>query len=195
MKLMTSILSVAALSVAIAVPLMAQPAQSAPAAAKPAPARVSPSEITSTVIGGNRVTVAYSRPFTKDPKTGEARKIWGGLVPYGQVWRAGANEATILVTQQPIDFGGTSVPAGAYTLYMLPVENGASKLVISKQLGQWGSQYDEKQDLARVDLTKTATAGPMDQFTMAVVKDPAGGGAVTLAWENAQFSAPFTVKK
>jgi hypothetical protein len=158
--------------------------------------RVSPPAITGTVIEGNRVTVFYSRPFTKDPKTGEPRKIWGGLVPYGKVWRTGANEATLLVIQQPINIGGATVPAGAYTLFTLPQENGPSKLIINKQIGQWGLQYDEKQDLARVEMKKETLKAPVDQFLMAVEKNPTGsGGIIRLMWESTQFSVPFTVKK
>jgi len=199
MKHLKFVVSALALSVAAAVPLLAQPAASTPAAPaaapKTAPTRASPSAITSTVIDDNRVTLVYSRPFTKDPKTGAARKIWGGLVPFGEVWRLGANEATLLLTQQPITIGGTTVPAGAYSLYFLPVENGTSKLIINKQLGQWGSQYDEKQDLARIDVKKAAPAASVDQFTMGVAKDPAGGGVLTIAWENQEFSVPYSLKK
>ncbi|MBV9471309.1 MAG: DUF2911 domain-containing protein [Abitibacteriaceae bacterium] len=158
--------------------------------------RISPIDVTGTVIDGNRVTIYYSRPYTKDPKTGAPRKIWGGLVPFGQVWRTGANEATLLVTQQPIDLGGVTVPAGAVTLFTLPAADGSAKLVISKQVGQWGTQYDEKQDLARVDLTKTNLDKAVDQFTMSVEKNPNGnGGLIKMMWENTQYSIPFTVHK
>ena len=158
--------------------------------------RVSPPDLSGAVIAGNRVTVYYSRPFTKDPKTGAARKIWGGLVPFGQVWRTGANEATMLVTQQPLDVGGTTIPAGAVTLFTLPAEDGAAKLIISKQVGQWGTQYDEKQDLVRVDLKKDALPNAVDQFTMAVEKGAdANSGVLKMMWENTQYSVPFTVKK
>src|SRR3954463_10313496 len=81
--------------------------------------RISPHETISTVAGGNRVTIVYGRPYSKDPKTGQVRKIWGTLVPYGKIWRRGADEATLLITQQPIALGETTVPAGAYTLFML----------------------------------------------------------------------------
>ncbi len=155
----------------------------------------SPHETTSAVIDGNRVTITYGRPFTKHPKTGEVRKIWGGLVPYGKAWRLGSDEATLLLTQQPITLGGAEVPAGAYTLYMVPDETGVSKLAISKKIGGWGVPVDEKNDLARVDLTKAATASTVDQLTMAVQKNPAGGGLIKLSWENSEYSVPFTVKK
>ena len=155
--------------------------------------RISPHETISAVGGGNRVTIVYGRPYSKDPKTGQVRKIWGTLVPYGKIWRMGADEATLLITQQPIVLGETTVPAGAYTLFMLPSEDGA-KLVISKQLGQWGLQYDEKQDFARVDLKKEPLDKTVDQFTMAIEKG-ANGGVIKMMWENTQFSVPFTVKK
>ena len=101
----------------------------------------------------------------------------------------------MLITQKPIMFGETTVPAGAYTLYMLPQEDGTAKLIINKQLGQWGTQYDENQDLARIDLKKEALEKPVDQFAMTVSKNPAGGGILKMMWENTQFSAPFTVQK
>jgi hypothetical protein len=157
--------------------------------------RVSPHETVSAVIDGNRVTVVYGRPYTKDAKTGEARDIWGGLVPYGKVWRTGADEATLLITQKPVSFGDTTIPAGAYTLYMLPQDDGTAKLIVNKQLGQWGTQYDEKQDLARIDLKKDLTDKTADQLTVAVAKNPAGGGVLKIIWANTQFSATFTVQK
>jgi hypothetical protein len=155
----------------------------------------SPHETTSAVIDGDRVTITYGRPYTKHPKTGEVRKIWGGLVPYGAAWRLGSDEATLLVTQHPITLGGFDLPAGAYTLYMVPSETGDSKLAISKKIGAWGVPVDEKNDLARVDLTKGATKSPVDQLTIAVQKNPAGGGLIKISWENGEYSVPFTVKK
>ncbi len=157
--------------------------------------RVSPPDVTGAVIDGNRVTVYYARPSIKSPRGGEDRKIWGGLVPYGKVWRLGANEATLLTTQKPLVFGETTVPAGAYTLFLLPQEDGSTKLIINKQIGQWGVQYDEKQDLARIDLKKETLEKPVEQFTMAIERNPAGGGLLKVSWENAQFSTPFAVQK
>jgi len=154
----------------------------------------SPHETTSAVIDGCRVTITYGRPFTKDPKTGEARKIWGALVPWDKVWRTGADEATLLVTQKPLMIGDTEIPAGAYTLYTVPSESGG-KLAISKSLGAWGVPVDQKNDLARVDLKKETLEKANEQFTMAVGKNAAGGGVIKLAWDNTQFSVPFTVKK
>jgi hypothetical protein len=165
-----------------------------PAAAFAQRARLSPHETTSMVIDKNRVTLVYGRPYSKDPRSGETRKIWGTLVPNGKAWRLGSDEATLLITEQPITLGDTTVPAGAYTLYMVPDENGA-KLAISKSLGAWGIPVDEKHDLARVDLKKDKLDKPIDQFTMAIEKNPSGGGLIKIMWENTEYSVPFTVKK
>jgi len=153
--------------------------------------RLSPHETISTVINGNRVMLVYGRPYTTKPGTDVARKIWGGLVPFDKVWRLGADEATLLTTQKAIAIGGTTVPAGAYTLFLLPSADGTAKLIISKQIGQWGEEYDAANDLARVDLTKTTLDQPVTQFTLAILKSPAGG-AIQISWENTAYSIPFT---
>jgi hypothetical protein len=160
--------------------------------------RTSPHETVSAVIDSSRVTITYGRPYSKSPKTGEVRKIWGGLVPFGKVWRTGADEATVLITQKPLVFGETVVPAGAYTLWTLPAEDGSAKLIINKQVGQWGvgpGSYDEKNDLARIDLKKEALEKTADQFTIAIGKAAEGGGALKLIWEDTQYTAAFTVQK
>jgi hypothetical protein len=160
--------------------------------------RISPHETVSKVIDGNRVTIVYGRPYTKDPKTGQNRKIWGELIPFGQVWRTGADEATLLITQKTIQIGETAIPAGAYTLRTLPSEDGSAKLIINKQIGQWGigpGSYDKEQDLGRVDLKKEALDAPVDQFTMAISENPAGGGVLKMMWESTAFSTPFTIQK
>lgn len=158
--------------------------------------RVSPHETISTVVDGDRVTVVYGRPYSKDPKSGEPRKIWGELVPNGKVWRLGADESTLLITQKAITFGETTVPAGAYSLFLLPQAEGPAKLIISKQLGDWGAyQYDEKQDLARIDLKKEPLEKAADQLTIAISKSAGGGGTLKIMWENTQYSAAFAVQK
>jgi hypothetical protein len=155
---------------------------------------VSPHETVSATIDGADIKIAYGRPYTKDPKTGEMRKIWGGLVPYGKVWRTGANEATLLTTSKTLDFGGTTLPAGTYSLFSQPEENGTAKLIINKQTGQWGTKYDEKQDFARVDMKKSAVDAPVDQFTITIDKNSSGGGVISLKWEKTEYTVPFTVK-
>lgn len=158
-------------------------------------ARVSPHETVNATIDGNEVTVVYGRPYSKDPKSGEKRKIWGTLVPYGKVWRMGADEATLFTTRQAIEMGGTAIPAGTYSLFLMPEENGGAKLIVNKQTGQWGTKYDEKQDLARIAMKKDAAGKAADQFTIAVEKNDAGGGMLKAMWEDAQYSVAFTAKK
>ncbi len=102
--------------------------------------RVSPHETVSATIDGANIKIVYGRPYTRDPKTKEMRKIWGGLVPFGQVWRMGADEATMLTTDHDIAIGGTAIPAGSYTLFLQPEENGPAKLIVNKQTGQWGNE-------------------------------------------------------
>lgn len=161
---------------------------------------ISPHETISTVIGdrrtGDRITITYGRPYTKDPKTGEPRKIWGGLVKWDKADRLGADEATLFITQQPIKIGETTIPAGAYTLYTIPSEKGPTKLAFSTKIGKWGVPVDETHDLARVDLTKSALDKDVDQLTIAVENDKAtGGGVIKIMWETTQFSLPFMVQK
>jgi hypothetical protein len=167
-----------------------------PAQIAPPRARVSPHETISSRIDGNRVTIVYGRPYSKDPKTGSVRKIWGELVPFDKVWRLGADEATLLVTQQPIELGGAQLPAGAYSLYLLPAADGSAKLLVNKLIGQWGADpYDEIKEFARVGLKKDPLDAPLDQFVMSIEKGPSGGGVIKLGWENTQYSVAFTVKK
>ena len=176
-------LTIIASSLVGAIPLMAQQK------------RISPHETISKEIDGSRVMIVYGRPYEKDPKTGEPRKIWGDLVPFDKVWRTGSDEATILIAQKPLVFGETTIPAGAYALFTLPMADGGAKLIVSKQIGDWGAYtYDEKQDVARIDLKKETLSAPVDEFTMAIDKD-GSGGMLKLMWENTGYSVPFTVKK
>lgn len=156
-------------------------------------ARVSPHETVNATVGDAKITIVYGRPYTKDPKSGEKRKIWGGLVPYGQVWRLGADEATLFTTDKEVSIGGTPVAPGTYSLFLLPEEGGA-KLIVNKQTGQWGTKYDQSQDVVRINLAKQALEKPVDQFTIAVEKTMADG-VLKLMWESTQYSASVAVKK
>jgi Protein of unknown function (DUF2911) len=160
-------------------------------------ARVSPHEVSTWTVDGNRITIIYGRPYSKDPQdANNIRKIWGTVVPYGKAWRTGANEATIFISQKPVVVGDKTIPGGvAYTLYTLPMENGPTKLIFSKELGQGGEQYDEKQDLARIDMKKDPLDMRVDQFTVAIDNNPSGGAVLKLMWENTQLSVPISVKK
>ena len=130
---------------------------------------------------GKTVTIDYSSPRAK------GRKIFGGLVPYGQIWRAGANEATTFVTSSDITVGGKAVPAGKYTIFTVPAEDKWT-LVISKKTGEWGTAYPgPDNDLARIDMKVAKTSAPIENFTIAL--DPAGiGCTLKMEWETTQAS-------
>lgn len=147
--------------------------------------RPSPPATAEVTLKGKKISIDYSRPSLK------GRKVGKELAPYGEVWRTGANEATALSTEMDLTIGGVKVPAGKYTLYSLPSE-GTWKLIINKQTGQWGTKYDESQDLARVDMKKTALPQSVEQFTISFDKKGEGAAELNLDWENTRVSV--TVK-
>ncbi len=136
-------------------------------------------------MGDASITVDYSSPKVK------GRKIYGALVPYGQEWRLGANEATTFVTTADVTVGGTKVPAGSYTLFAVP---NADKwtLVISKKTNEWGVPYPGKDsDFARVDMKASALPSPMENFTISFDKT-AGGCTLRADWESTRASVDIT---
>jgi hypothetical protein len=150
----------------------------------------SPHETVDATVGGSKVSIVYGRPYAK------GRKIWGELVPWGKAWRAGADQATTLITEAPLKIGDTMVPEGKYTLYMVPDEKGTTKLAISKTVGKWGIPVDEKNDLARVDMKKGTVGKSVEQFTIAIDADKSQpSGVLKMTWETMEFSVPFTVTK
>lgn len=208
MKKLPSSLLLASLALVCGVALFAQ--TTPPAKKQPAPpipgsgtGGATPHFTTSGVIGpnraeGSRVTITYGRPFAVHPrKGGEPRKIWGGLVAWDKPDRLGADEATTILTQHALVVGGTTIPAGIHTLYIIPSESGVSKLAFSKKVGDWGVPVNVENDLARVDLQKDSLSDSVDQLTITVENVPATPmtGVIKIKWEKTQFSLPFTVKK
>jgi hypothetical protein len=152
--------------------------------ARPAMGQTSPLDSARAAVGAAQVAVVYSRPSAR------GRTVWGGaLVPYGQLWRTGANAATTLRTSADLTIGGARVPAGTYTLFTMPGAD-ASQLVISKQTGQWGTEYHADRDLARVPLAASALSAPVEQFTIAIEPAANGSAALVMRWGDRQLSAP-----
>lgn len=137
---------------------------------------------------GKTITVDYSSPRAK------GRKIFGDLVPYGEVWRTGANEATTFVTTASLTAEGKSIPAGNYTIFTLPAADKWT-LIINKHTGEWGIPYKyESEEAARVPMSASKTSSPVENFTIAF--DQSGGACnLQLSWENTQASVKFTEKK
>lgn len=144
---------------------------------------LSPPAETSQTVDGKSVSIKYSAPSVR------GRKIFGGLVPYEKVWRTGANAATTLKTEANLKIGTATVPAGTYTLYTLPSAD-TWKLIINKQTGQWGTVYNQNQDLARVDMKKETLSTP--QEVMSITLDPFRGKSSTLhvRWDTIEVSVP-----
>jgi Protein of unknown function (DUF2911) len=137
---------------------------------------------------GKGIHVDYSSPRAK------GRKIFGGVVPYGKVWRTGANEATSFKTDADLVADNVNVPAGQYTLYTLPSENGW-KLIINKQTGQWGTVYDEKQDLARIEMKKQPASRPIENFTIAFDLPATDTCRLRVEWEQTRAFVDFKEQK
>jgi len=137
-------------------------------------------------LGGSEVWVDYGRPMKR------GREIFGNVVPWNTVWRTGANAATQLNTPVELVIGGASVPAGKYTVWTLPTPTGW-KLIINKQTGQWGTEYHQEQDLARVDTRVETLPAPVEQFVIAF--EPANAPmAITFTWDKTKVSVPVSRK-
>ncbi len=134
---------------------------------------------------GKTVKIDYSSPRAK------GRKIFGALVPYGQVWRTGANESTTFVTDSAVVVGGQNVPAGSYTIFTVPEESKWT-LVISKKTGEWGTDYPGAgEDLARVPMSASKTSAPVENFSIGF--DQAGSKCTLhMDWENTRASVDVT---
>ena len=138
--------------------------------------------------GGKTITVNYSSPRMRN------RRVFGDLVPYGKVWRAGANEATTLVTDESlITVEGTNIPAGSYTIFAVPNPDKWT-LIINRHTNEWGIPYKyEAEELARVPASVTKLSSPVEDFTISF--DHTGGSCtMRLSWENTQASVEFTQK-
>src|SRR2546423_10189714 len=130
---------------------------------------------------GKTITVDYSSPRAK------GRKIFGELVPYGEVWRTGANEATTFVTTANLSTEGKDVPAGNYTIFTVPAQDKWT-LIINKHTGEWGIPYKyESEELARVPMSQPSTSSPVENFTIAF--DQTGNACtLQLSWAKTQVS-------
>jgi len=167
-------------SLAVTLSLLVLSATATLSAQEPKKAPLSPPQEVTWKAGAKSITVNYSAPSMR------GRKIMGELVPYDKVWRTGANAATKLTTTTDVMIGGLHVPAGSYTLYTIP---GAKEwtLIVNKQTGQWGTNYDEKQDLGRVKMKVEKTAAPVEQFAISIDKN------LVMQWENTKATVPVVV--
>ena len=142
---------------------------------------------TVTEIDGATIRVDYGQPSKR------GRVIWGELVPWGELWRTGANRATHFETDTPLRIGDVDVPAGTYTLYSIPEEDGGT-LIINRQTGQGGTTYNEEMDLGRVPMERSTTDETVGDFTISI-EGAGSDGSLQLIWDQSRFSVPIEVRR
>src|ERR1700689_963189 len=173
--------NIAILALFAFVPAMACLAQMG--GAKPSPAASASCDLG----GGKTIKTDYSSPRMK------GRKIYGDLVPYGKVWRTGANEATTFVTSADVTVGGKTVPAGSYTIFTVPTADKWT-LIVNKKTGEWGIPYKyESAELVRVDMKVSKLPSPLENFTIGYAKS-GSGCTLQIDWETTRASVDISAK-
>jgi len=147
----------------------------------------SPMAVAQVTFGdGTYVVVRYSSPRKR------GREIFGGLEPYGEVWRLGANEATEMTVTQDVLFGGTPLPAGTYSLFAIPNE-AEWTIIVNSNLGQFGAfSYDEAADVARIDVPAETTDAIYEAFTISL--EPNGdetAASLSMVWDQTRVTLPI----
>jgi hypothetical protein len=144
----------------------------------------SPHETVEWSVGGAKITISYGRPFLKG-------RSLDTLAPAGKIWRTGADAATTLTTDKALMFGALMIPAGTYTLFTVPGPT-SWKLVVSKQTGQWGTEYSEDKDLGRADLKVETLPKPAEQVTISIT-EAGGSPTLNIDWGSTRATSPFMV--
>ena len=139
---------------------------------------LSPRDTARATVGDAHVQIDYGRPMRR------GRTIFGNVVPWDTVWRTGANQATQLMTDKDLVIGGTTVPAGTYSLFTIPSPKGW-QLIVNKQHGQWGTDYDSKQDLARISMTVRRMTPAVEQLRISI-RDNRRASQLAVAWEETE---------
>jgi hypothetical protein len=166
---------------------LALPAQMQMGGEKPGEPLLSPPATAKVILNGKAVTISYSSPRKR------GRKIMGDVVPYGEVWRVGANDATTLVTTANLKVGTLDVPAGTYTLFALPNQD-KWLFIVSKKTGEWGIPYPEGNDLGRTPMTGKTL--PSSQENMSISFENTKGATTELhvKWDTTDQYVPITAK-
>jgi hypothetical protein len=138
-------------------------------------------------VGAATLAVDYGRPLAR------GRTLLGDVVPYDYVWRTGANAATQFTTSAPITLAGIAVPAGTYTLWTVPRKTGAVDLIVNKQSGQWGTEYDGSRDLGMARMQAESVSAPVERFTISIVGIDNRRGTLVIEWGPFRWTAPIVV--
>ncbi len=140
--------------------------------------------------GPSRMTIDYGQPHAR------GRTIFGGLVPYGEVWRLGANWATSLTLDVPMSIGDLTVPRGSYTLFFVPHEDGG-ELIVSEQTRHWGTDYDPSRDLGRTSVRRRDRGDPLESLTITLApvfpqeEGAVPAGMLRIAWGRVEYSTDW----
>ncbi|MBG6188736.1 DUF2911 domain-containing protein [Flavobacterium sp. CAN_S2] len=138
-------------------------------------------EVVTGKINGATITINYGSPSVK------GREIWGKLVPFNQVWRAGANDATTFETDKEVTIEGSKLPAGKYSFFVIPNEK-ECVIIFNKEAKQWGAyKYKEKEDQLRVTVKQKVAKAKAEKLVYVIEKN-----TVSLNWDN--WTIPFSVK-
>lgn len=158
-----------------------------PGGANAAHAVLSPPARTAVKFGRSAISIAYSAPSRRK------RVIFGVLEPYNKIWRAGANNATALHTGADLSMEGLTIPKGDYTLFVW-LDEKQWQLIVNKQTGQTGLEYDARRDLGRVPMTMSHPPKTVEKFRITLSKTGPNEGRLELVWENTAASVSFAVK-
>lgn len=170
-----TVLSTVLLAIAYA-PLNAQTGGMSMPAAQPDAPMPSPPATASVSVAGGTIDIHYNTPHMR------GRKIMGELVPYGTIWRTGANPATTLITSVPLKFGDFLVPAGTHTIYSLPSAE-TWQLIINNQTGQWGTEYKPEMDLGRTPMKTKPMTAPQEVMSLTFEDTTANSTELHIRWE------------
>jgi hypothetical protein len=147
----------------------------------------SPRDTATAQAAGATLWIDYGRPSKR------GRVIFGGVVPWGEVWRTGANAATQFKTDKALAFGGTVVPAGMYTLWTLPTQNGWT-LIINSETGQWGTEHKPEKDLYKIPMSVSANSSTVEKFLIHIAPNDKGG-QIHFVWDQTVLAVDFTVQQ
>ena len=148
----------------------------------------SPPAKVETTIAGKKIRIDYYAP------SAHGRTIMGGLVPYGVVWCTGANYATAITSEAPLELGGLKLPKGSYSVWTIP-EAKEWTLIINKQTGQFHLDYNQSRDFGRTKMNVKTLSAPVETFRIELRQDGGNQGTLALLWEKTEASIPFTVGK
>ena len=167
-------------------PLHAQMGGVSTPPAQPAAPMPSPPATASVTLGGGTIEIHYNTPHMR------GRTIMGGLVPYDQVWRTGANPATTVITSVPLTFGTLLVPAGTHTLYSLPSTD-TWQLIVNNETGQWGTEYKPEMDLGRIPMKAKTMTAPQEVMSLTFENTTAVSTELHIRWETTDRYIVITV--